>query len=69
MPKKETKSVRRLIRPLKDRKIAGVAGAFANYFNIDVVLVRVILVLLLIPGGFPGLLAYLLCWIVIPSEE
>ena len=69
MPSKKAKAIKRLIRPIDDRKVAGVAAAFANYFDIDVVLVRVIWVLLLIPGGFPGLIAYLLCWLVIPSEE
>ena len=60
---------KRLIRPIQGRRLAGVAAAFANYFNLDVVLVRVILALTLIPGGFPGLLIYLLCWLIIPSEE
>lgn len=70
MPSPKTKtSVKKLIRPLKGRKLAGVAAAFANYFEIDVTLIRVILVLTLIPGGFPGLIIYLLCWLVIPSEE
>lgn len=49
--------------------IAGVAAAFANYVNVDVVLVRLIWVFLLIPGGFPGLIPYVICWIVIPSED
>lgn len=61
--------IKRLIRPNQGRKLAGVAAAFANYFNVDVVLIRVILVLTLVPGGFPGLLIYLLCWLVIPAEE
>ncbi len=70
MPSPKTKtSMKKLIRPLKGRKLAGVAAAFANYFEIDVTLIRVILVLTLIPGGFPGLIIYLLCWLVIPSEE
>ena len=62
------KAIKKLIRPKKGRKIAGVALALANYFNVDVVLVRVIWVLLLIPGGLPGILPYLACWIIIPSE-
>lgn len=70
MPSPKTKtSMKKLIRPLKGRKLAGVAAAFANYFEIDVTLIRVILVLTLIPGGFPGFIIYLLCWLVIPSEE
>lgn len=70
MPSKKTKiSTKKLIRPIEGRKIAGVAAAFSNYFGIDVTLVRVILALALIPGGVPGLIIYLLCWLIIPSEE
>lgn len=70
MPSQKTKSsMKKLIRPLKGRRFAGVAAAFANYFEIDVTLVRVILALTLIPGGFPGLLIYFFCWLIIPSEE
>lgn len=60
---------KRLVRPKKGRKVAGVALAFANYFNIDVTLVRLVWIFLLIPGGLPGLIPYLLCWIIIPSDE
>ena len=67
--KVSTKQIKRLIRPLQGRKLAGVAMAFANYFEIDVTLIRVVLVLTLIPGGFPGLFIYLLCWLVIPGEK
>ena len=63
------KPIKKLVRPIQGRKIAGVALAFANYFEIDVTLIRVILALTLIPGGIPGLLIYLFCWILIPSEE
>lgn len=73
MPSKKSQTTKakskKLIRPLEGRKIAGVAMAFANYFGIDVTLVRLILALALIPGGVPGLLIYVVCWIVIPSEE
>ena len=60
--------MKNLVRPRKGRVIAGVCLAVANYFKIDVTLVRVIWALLVIPGGLPGLLPYLLCWIIIPSE-
>lgn len=59
---------KKLKRPKDKRMIAGVAGAFANYFNIDVTIIRLIFVFLLFPGGLPGLVPYLICWIVIPSE-
>ena len=60
---------KKLVRPIEERKIAGVSLAFANYFDIDVTIVRLIWVLLLIPGGLPGIIPYLLCWVVIPSDE
>ena len=60
---------KKLIRPTKGRKLAGVSLAFANYFDIDVTIIRLIWVFLLIPGGLPGIIPYLLCWVVIPSDE
>lgn len=59
---------KRLYRSRTDRKIAGIAGGMATYFGIDPVLIRVIWVILLLPGGFPGLIPYLICWIIIPKE-
>ena len=48
--------------------IAGVCGGLAEYFNIDPVVVRLIAVILLLPGGFPGLLPYIILWIIVPEE-
>lgn len=62
-------AIKRLLRPKKGRMIAGVSGALANYFNVDVTLVRLIWVFLLLPGGFPGLVPYFICWLLIPSEK
>ena len=60
---------KKLVLPKNGKKIAGVCAALANYFEIDVVLVRVVFALLIMPGGFPGILPYILCWIIIPEEE
>jgi len=65
----QKKPIKRLIRSKTDRKIAGVAGGLANYFGIDPVLVRLVFALACIPGGFPGVLAYIIAWIVMPLEE
>ncbi len=62
------KDIKRLVRPVKGRKVAGVCSAFANYFNIDTTLVRVFWLFLLLSGGVPGFLLYILCWMVIPEE-
>jgi len=61
--------IKKLIRPKEGRVFAGVARAFADYFNVDITLVRIIWVVLFLPGGFPGLLLYIICWILIPSEK
>lgn len=61
--------MKKLKRPYKNRILGGVSGAFANYFGIDVVLVRLIWVFLALPGGLPGILPYIVCWIIIPNED
>lgn len=61
--------MKKLVRPKHGRKLGGVALGIANYFDIDVTVVRLVWVFLFIPGGFPGLLPYLVLWIVIPEGE
>lgn len=56
-----------LLRPRYDRKIAGVCAAFARAYGWDLTLVRLVLVALVLFGG-GGLLAYVICWIVIPED-
>lgn len=58
-----------LERPKKGRVVAGVAAAIANYFHIRVLFIRLIWILLFLPGGFPGLIPYVILWILIPSEK
>lgn len=58
---------KKLYRSKKDRMIGGVCGGIAEYFNIDPVIVRLIAVILLLPGGLPGFLPYVVLWIVVPE--
>ena len=58
---------RRLYRSRTDRKLAGVCGGLAQYFNTDATLMRVLFVVLALLGG-PGLVIYLVLWIVVPEE-
>jgi phage shock protein C len=58
-----------LRRSRRHRIVAGVAGGMAEYFGLPVALVRFLWLLAFLPGGVPGLLLYLLCWILIPSER
>jgi len=60
------------MKPLRlsktNKKIAGVCGAFAESFDIDVTLVRIGWACFAIFAG-TGFLAYIICWLVIPNEE
>ena len=56
---------RRLYRSHKDKIIGGVAGGLGEYFEIDPVIIRIIFVAVAVAGGW-GILAYILCWIIIP---
>lgn len=58
----------KFIRPKKDRVIAGVCNGLANYFKIDVVIVRLIFVLMIIAEG-AGALIYLILLIIMPEED
>jgi phage shock protein PspC (stress-responsive transcriptional regulator) len=62
-------SIRRLSRPRTDRQIAGVCAGLAEYFEVDVVLVRAVWVVLsIVPGAIVGgVIAYLAAWVVIPE--
>jgi phage shock protein C len=55
----------RLYRSTTDRQIAGVCGGLANYFNIDVTLVRIAFVVAAFTSV--GLIAYIVLWIAVPE--
>ncbi|AFM41353.1 putative stress-responsive transcriptional regulator [Desulfosporosinus acidiphilus SJ4] len=59
---------RRLYRSSQDRQLGGVCGGIAEYLDLDPSLVRIGALLLLIVGG-TGFLAYLVAWLIIPSEK
>lgn len=60
--------MKRLYRSRRDRMVAGIASGMAEYLNVDPTIVRLVWVLLLLPGGVPGLLLYVLFWIIMPEE-
>jgi phage shock protein C len=50
--------------------VAGVLSGIAIYLNMDPTIIRILFVVLSIASiGFPGLLAYLIMWIIIPEEK
>lgn len=58
---------KKLFRSRTDRKLAGVCGGIAEYFGVDSTIIRLVYILAAICVGF-GLLAYLICWLVIPEQ-
>ena len=59
---------KRLYRTKTERKIAGVCTGLGEYFNLDPVLIRLIMVLLIFAYGI-GILIYIIGWIIIPEKE
>ncbi len=59
----------RLFRNTENKMIGGVAAGLAEYFQIDVTVVRILLVLaFFIPKPFPIVLIYIVFWIVMPDS-
>ena len=59
---------KRLYRSSKDKMVAGVCGGLGEYFGIDPVLPRIIFVILLLPGGLPGFVPYVILWLLVPKD-
>jgi phage shock protein PspC (stress-responsive transcriptional regulator) len=58
---------RKLYRSRQQRILGGVCGGLAEYFNLDVILVRILWIIFTLMGG-AGVLAYVIMWIVIPPH-
>ncbi len=58
---------KKLCRSSSNCVIAGVCGGIGAYFGIDPVVVRILLVLFTLFGG-AGVLAYVVCWILMPRD-
>jgi phage shock protein C len=60
---------KRLLRPRAERKVAGVCAGFAEYFDLDVTLVRAVWLISVFLGVGLSLIAYVVAWIVMPTEQ
>lgn len=58
---------KRLYRNINNKMIGGVCSGLADYFELDPTLIRVIWLVLVLAGG-TGVLAYIICWIVMPEQ-
>lgn len=61
--------MKRLYKSTKDKKIEGVCGGLADYFNLDSTLVRVAFAaLVLLTGVFPGVILYVVLAVIMPKD-
>lgn len=49
--------------------VAGVCGGLGVFFGISPWVFRIIFLILMVPGGLPGLIPYLLMWLIIPPRR
>jgi phage shock protein C len=60
---------RQLTKSTYDKKIAGVCGGIAEYFNLDPTMVRVGYVLLsVLSAAFPGIIVYIVLAMIMPNR-
>lgn len=58
---------KRLYKSSTDKKVCGVCGGIANYFDVDPTVIRLIWVIFTFVGG-SGLIAYIIAAIIMPDE-
>ena len=49
-------------------RFPALCGGLAEYFKVDPTVVRLIFLILLLPGGGPGVLPYVVLWILVPEK-
>ncbi len=59
--------IEKRLKKSKDRKLWGVCGGIAEYFDMDPTLVRIIWLLVVLCGG-TGILAYIIAALLMPDD-
>ena len=66
----DTNTPKRLTRSRTDSMVAGVCGGIANYLIVDATIVRLVFALAtFFTVVFPGILIYLIMWIIVPKDK
>jgi phage shock protein C len=60
---------KKLRRSRHNRIVAGVCGGLAEFFGLSAFWFRLLFLILLLPGGLPGLVPYLILWLAVPKES
>ena len=68
VPLLQTRRRRGLHRSRRHRIVAGVAGGLAETLGVPVWMMRLVWLILLLPGGLPGVVPYVALWILLPAE-
>jgi len=63
MTENTTRQLRR-----QDGIVGGVCGGLGEFFGIDPLWFRLLFLFLMLPGGLPGVLPYMILWIIIPRK-
>jgi phage shock protein PspC (stress-responsive transcriptional regulator) len=60
---------RKTLRRSSDNRILlGICGGLGEFFGINPIWFRLAFVIAAIPGGLPGLLIYLILWVIMPKS-
>ena len=59
----------KLRRSRSNRWIAGICGGLGEFFGLSAFWFRLLFFILLLPGGLPGLVPYVILWLIIPLEQ
>ena len=59
---------KKLYRSMADKKLCGICGGLGEYFEVDSTLIRLLWVIFTFMGG-AGLLAYIICAIIVPQQN
>ena len=62
-------SNKQMIRSYSDRMIAGVAAGLADYFGMDVTLMRLLWAIMFFSTGGTAILLYFILWVVLPRSD
>lgn len=66
----ELNTPKRLTRSSKDKMLAGICGGIADYMVVDPTIIRLVFALAtFFTVVFPGVLIYLIMWIVVPKDR